>query len=295
VTIGEGKQRRGGSASRVGAVVVGIGFSWIALGFIAKAGTWPAGDGRNTPAFVSFCWLVALGVGPAIALSGLWRGRTDRSTERPPLAQPPAAPGLITRLKQLLWLAPDPGLVPPLIQSQPIDKAGAQLGADELVLWRGRPRAISTAFWRFAPFSFGAILIVPIMVAFSDMSAGWPRYPGYLVAAVLVVGLPVAVHCLRTDTEYLVTNARVLVVRPVLRATPSSYACECRLSELPPAESHQLPFGRGTVTFGSQWIPRYHHDSALQGIIPARPLVFLAIRDPRGVADLINRARADAA
>ena len=280
-------------------VLVGVAFSRIAAGFIGQAGTWPAGDARNGPEFLAFCWAVVVLVGPALVARGFWNGwRWHHGVPVASADRREASGGLAARLARVFWLAPDtrrrhPGLV----TYSEIDVAAAVPLAGERVLWTGSARPISVAFWRFLPFSLAAVLIAPVIAAQSDFSAGWPSRPAYCILAALILIVPTAVYCVRASggpwsIRYMLTDSRVVVVRPIAAVDYRYHACECRLADLPPARARVLPFGRGSVCFGSQWTPRYPGDGVFEGIIPVRPLMFLAISDPCRVADLVNEARA---
>ena len=169
-----------------------------------------------------------------------------------------------------------------------ISPADATLRLGERLLWRSSPNPIAWTFVRIRPFSLLVPAFLVILVPQADFSRGLPRYGGDLLLAALIGLISVAIHKVVSrgsrSCEYLITDQRVVVVRPVVMAPPFVHrpeAVECAFADLPEPEVQRLPFafGYGNVYFGMPTGWQSRPPAFPFAFVPLETMEFFAIPD----------------
>ncbi len=166
------------------------------------------------------------------------------------------------------------------------DAFAGRLLSGERILWSGRPRRglLLTASDIFLiPFSVmwcGFAIVWTFMASQSDKASIFFILWGLmfvLIGLYMVVGRFVTDAWIRRNTNYAVTNKRIMIDR----SGPFARFMAANLNQLPNIEIEQGANGCGSIRFGSStsmWSPAL--DPTPQ---------FLAIEDVRHVFDLIQR------
>jgi hypothetical protein len=174
----------------------------------------------------------------------------------------------------------------------------SELRAGERVLWRGKPER-EAFVWRTWPLSVfdGALLVAVIayyVVVFTteapDLLSIW-GVPFLILAFYMLVG-----HFLLTtrewnNTEYLVTNSRVLIRHGIFSPRLTSYS----MGSLPHTQVVMHGQDIGNVMFKGAFGQGYGPAPGYQTMWPYTPgyvLGFMYVRDPASVQGVIERARA---
>lgn len=177
------------------------------------------------------------------------------------------------------------------------DSLDARLAPGEVVLWRGKPERQAFVFRTWPLSIFGAVLVAAV-IAFEWIVLA-PDAPGWLS----VVGVPFGVAALYMavghffvtareweHTEYVVTERQVLIRHGIFRPTIAMFS----LLGLP----HTTVEMHGEQTGNVMFVPRegegYGPAPGYQTMWPYTPgyiLGFMYIHDPKGVQELIERAR----
>lgn len=167
-------------------------------------------------------------------------------------------------------------------------RADATLRFGERLLWRSSPNPIAWTFVRMWPFSLLVPAFLVILVPQADFSRGLPLYGGDLLLAALIGLISVEVHKVVSrgsrSCEYLITDQRVVVVRPIVMAPPFVHrpeAVEWALADLSEPEVQRLPFafGYGNVYFGIPTGWRSRPPAFPFAFVPLQEMEFFAIRD----------------
>lgn len=172
-----------------------------------------------------------------------------------------------------------------------------ELRAGERVLWRGKP--VREAFvWRTWPLSVFGVVLLAAVVAFyvvaltteaPDLLAIW-GVPFTIAALYMLGGHFILTNLEWNNTEYLITNSRVLIRHGIFSPRLTSYS----LGSLPHTQVVMRGVNLGNVMFKGPFGQGYGPAPGYRTMWPYTPgyvLGLMYVRDPVSVQAMIERAR----
>ncbi len=172
-----------------------------------------------------------------------------------------------------------------------------ELRAGERVLWRGKPER-EAFVWRTWPLSvFGGALLAAVIVYYGvvlttdapDLLAIW-GVPFAIAAIYMLGGHFILTSREWANTEYLVTDSRVLIRHGIFSPRLTSYS----MVSLPHTQVVMHGDNIGNVMFKGPFGQGYGPPPGYQTMWPYTPgyvLGLMCVRDPRNVQAVIERAR----